>query len=524
MRKSRSDSEGPLASEVEVLARHERALLDLAKRLNLNVTEIYREVVSGDTIASRPVMQRLLSEVEQGAWEGVLVMEVERLARGDTIDQGIVAQTFQFSDTKIITPLKTYDPNNEFDEEYFEFGLFMSRREYKVINRRLQRGRIASFKEGHYVGNKTPYGYRKVKIEGGKGFTLEILEPEADIVRLAFNLYTEGELLPDGSRRRLGPSLICRRLNEMKFPTKSGNTWSPHTIRGMLTNPVYIGKMRWNYKKSVKRMEDGKLVVSRPKADPSEWLIVDGFHPPIIDKQVFDMAQELMANRPPRPVKGDTTIKNPLAGLVVCGKCGRKMARRPYGPRPRADTLMCPDPMCSNVSSDLALVESRIIGGLEDWLSSYRLKWEADSSSANTQIEIKRKSVERLEKDLVALDRQLSSVHDLLEQGVYDTETFLQRSRTIAERIQSAKGSIETLNGEIALESKREEAKKDVIPAVEHLLEVYYTLETPKLKNDMLRAVLEKVVYTKERSARWRGVSPDDFELVLYPRLPDGSG
>ena len=81
-------------------------------------------------------------------------MEVERLARGDTIDQGIVAQTFKFSDTKIITPIKTYNPNNEFDEEYFEFGLFMSRREYKTINRRLQRGRMASVKDGKYVANK----------------------------------------------------------------------------------------------------------------------------------------------------------------------------------------------------------------------------------------------------------------------------------------------------------------------------------------------------------------------------------
>ena len=120
--------------EGETLARHEKLLLEVAKRGNYNVTQIYREVVSGETLAARPVMQQLLSEVEQGVWSGVLVVEVERLARGDTIDQGIVAQAFKYSDTKIITPVKVYDPNNEFDEEYFEFGLFMSRREYKTIN------------------------------------------------------------------------------------------------------------------------------------------------------------------------------------------------------------------------------------------------------------------------------------------------------------------------------------------------------------------------------------------------------
>ncbi len=93
LRKSRTDAEAEARGEGETLARHEKALLELAKRLHLNVTEIYREIVSGDTIAARPVMQQLLSAVEQGVWEGVLVMEVERLARGDTIDQGIVAHT-----------------------------------------------------------------------------------------------------------------------------------------------------------------------------------------------------------------------------------------------------------------------------------------------------------------------------------------------------------------------------------------------------------------------------------------------
>ena len=143
LRKSRADAEAEARGEGETLARHERTLLELAKRQQLNVTEIYKEIVSGESLAARPVMQRLLSEVEHGIWAGVLVMEVERLARGDTTDQGIVAQTFKFSNTLIITPTKTYDPENEFDEEYFEFGLFMSRREYKTINRRLQRGRIS---------------------------------------------------------------------------------------------------------------------------------------------------------------------------------------------------------------------------------------------------------------------------------------------------------------------------------------------------------------------------------------------
>ena len=139
LRKSRQDLEAEARGEGDTLARHRRTLTELAEARSLPVGAIYEEVVSGDTIAARPQMQRLLQEVEAGQWRGVIVMEIERLARGDSIDQGIVARAFKYSETRIITPFKTFDPNNEYDEEYFEFGLFMSRREYKTIRRRLKR-------------------------------------------------------------------------------------------------------------------------------------------------------------------------------------------------------------------------------------------------------------------------------------------------------------------------------------------------------------------------------------------------
>lgn len=91
LRKSRADLELEARGELETLARHEKALLELAERQHLDVEKIYKEIVSGETIASRPEMRRLLEEVENGQWDGVLVMEIERLARGDPIDQGVVA-------------------------------------------------------------------------------------------------------------------------------------------------------------------------------------------------------------------------------------------------------------------------------------------------------------------------------------------------------------------------------------------------------------------------------------------------
>ena len=91
---------------IDVLERHITTLLELAKTLSLPIGAIYREVVSGDSIDTRPVMTQVLSEVEACMWDGALVMDVDRLARGDTIDQGRVQRAFFYSNTRIVTPSK----------------------------------------------------------------------------------------------------------------------------------------------------------------------------------------------------------------------------------------------------------------------------------------------------------------------------------------------------------------------------------------------------------------------------------
>ena len=230
LRKSRKDIEAEQHGDGETLARHEHTLLSLARQKKLIIGNIYREIVSGETIASRPVMQQLLHEVEQGLWDGVLVMEVERLARGDTIDQGVVQRAFQYSNTLIVTPLKTYDPANEFDEEYFEFGLFMSRREYKTIKRRMQAGRYAAAQEGKWPFNVAPYGFRRVKLKQEKGWTLEFDEQEAPVVRLIFSLFT--------GPSRIGVTYIKRNLNMQGIQPRKSQKWTDSTIRDILQNEV----------------------------------------------------------------------------------------------------------------------------------------------------------------------------------------------------------------------------------------------------------------------------------------------
>ncbi|MFQ9184573.1 MAG: recombinase family protein, partial [Thomasclavelia ramosa] len=165
LRKSRSDD--PNEDINDTLAKHEKILFDLADSLNINRKEImqFKEVVSGENIQNRPEMKKLLEYVMEGVLEGVLVVDSQRLARGDTVDQGTIIRAFSINNTKIITPMKTIDPQNEYDQEYFEFDLFMGRREYKMITRRMQRGRHIAAQEGYYVGSIAPYSFSRIKLD-----------------------------------------------------------------------------------------------------------------------------------------------------------------------------------------------------------------------------------------------------------------------------------------------------------------------------------------------------------------------
>lgn len=520
LRKSRMDMEAEARGEGETLARHRRALLDHAKRLTISIDRIYEEVVSGDTIAARPVMQELLEDVQANKWEGVFVMEVERLARGDTMDQGYVAQAFKWSNTLIITPMKTYNPNNEFDEEYFEFGLFMSRREYKTINRRLQRGREASAREGKFVGSIAPYGYERVKIEGDKGYTLKIIPEHARIVRLIFDWYTNGYENEKGELERAGLQKIAHRLNDLGIPPHRKDYWMKMTIKDILTNPTYAGKIRWGYRKVNKKMVDGKAVKSRPLNFNEDCIVVPGLHEAIVSEETFNHAQEILSERPAPPTSYRSEIKSPLAGIIICEKCGRKMVFRAAPSSNKKPYLVCHARACPNVSSPYALVEQRVLNSLRELIAEYeseqRIKGKKDASKI---IEEKNAHIVKLQSDINKLTKQLTKVQEAFEQDVYSVEEYKMRSQTIKEDIEVAKADKEQAQSELDQANDLQHKKATIIPKIKHLLQVYETLPSAKAKNDSLKEVVEKAVYSKDVHGSYHGNSPDDFELTLYPKL-----
>lgn len=450
-------------------------------------------------------------------WDGVLVVEVERLARGDTVDQGLVAQAFKYSNTKIITPSKIYDPNNEFDEEYFEFGLFMSRREYKTINRRLNRGRLASISEGKYIANKPPFGYQRIKLENQKGFSLKIVEDEAKIVKLIFEYFTIGKLNKDGVFELLGCAKIAKELNLLGIKTAADMNWNYNSVGIIIRNPVYIGKIKWGSRPQVKNIINGEVIISRPRKKLEDISLTEGLHQSLISEEQFYLAQDILNNNKKYTIPSRYTNKNPLAGIVVCSICEKKMTRRPYN-NGYNDTLLCSTTGCNNASSFLHLVETSVLSSLVNHLEEFKIQSNNNKLDKNL---VQDKSVSEIsksaKKELEKLQTQFARLYDLLEQGTYTTDVFIKRSNIITEKITALEEHINFLEIKCKNENHKDNLINNIIPRIEYVLENYHKSDVKK-KNELLKSVIDKVLYTKKTGGRWK-VSLDDFTTELYPKM-----
>lgn len=492
LRKSRADEElEKTLGEGETLSKHRNALLKFAKENKLNVTDIKEEIVSGDSLFFRPKMLELLKEVENNMYYGVLVMDIDRLGRGGMKDQGIILDAFKESKTKIITPLKTYDLENEMDEELTEFKTFFSRRELKTINRRMQGGRVRSVEEGNYIATNPPFGYDITFIK--KSRTLKINEHESNAVKLIFKLYIEGN----------GASFIASELNTLGYKTKLGNNFSPSSVLTIIKNPIYIGKIPWKRKDIKKSKTPGKVKDTRTR-DKSEWIIADGKHPGIVTNEIWESAQKILKGRYHIPYQLSNAPVNPFAGIISCGICGKKMVMR----KARGiNRLMCIY-KCGNKSTRFDNVESDCLEALKDYLSNYSA--EIKNSIKKEDIDMYSIQITNLKKELTTLNNQRLKLFDLLERNLYDEDTFLERSKNINDRIENITHTLKSLEKKVKKNSYT--SYEEDIKHFKNVLDAYNLTKDVSKKNNLLKSILYKIKYTKTEKGK-------DYEIKLFPKL-----
>ena len=514
LRKSRSDD--PYMTVEEVLARHERQLQEYALSSFGSIIpeeRIFREVVSGETIADRPVMQSVMKYLESGQIKGVLVIEPQRLSRGDLEDCGRIINAFRYTNTLVLTPPKTYDLSDEYDRKFFEMELTRGNDYLEYTKKILNRGRLASVKQGNYIGSIAPYGYRKIKTGSGKdtAHTLEIVPEQADAVRMMAQLYLAGN----------GFTRIAVHLDSLGIKPLKSDHWSPAAISDILSNPVYIGMIRWNHFKTIKTMQNGQIVKSRPTNHDTDYILVPGKHPAILDQGTFDAIAQRRGKSP--KIKRGHELRNPFAGLVYCGTagCGRSMTFKQFTnyqskvPR-RSESMICPNQrICHTKSVQYSAFVERVKEILSKTVDDFEIKLQNDDGNI---VRIHENIIRNLEQDLVKLKDKDLRQKDAYEDGIYTKEEYASRNAKLQEQICEVQLSIQRAKDTMPPEVDYQERVSRFSDCLSKFEDTDISASEMNL---LLKSCIEKIIYHNSSESK-PGIGrfvANPFELDIYLRL-----
>ncbi len=375
----------------------------------------------------------------------------------------------------------------------------MARKELKIINRRLQNGRIRSIKDGNYIGATPPYGYL---IQESKTERILVPHPEqANVVKLIFKMYVDD---------CMGCGSIANQLNNLGYKSYTGKPWGRGSVSVILKNQVYIGKITWRKKEVCKSStsEKKKDVSTRPI---SEWIVCKGKHDPIIDEATFLKAQKINTSRHHPPFKINNTIANPLSGLIVCGICGMKMKRRPY--KNASPHLICEN-KCGNKSSRFDLIESAVNLSLKEWFLNFNIHLSQENHETQ-MASLFQHQLSILHKEHKELLLQKATVYELFEKKTYDIDTFRERLEVIESRISSIDLNIQNIKKN--LKSNETQREKTGFLGLKNIMDIYSSIDDTAKKNVIIKELVERIVYTKSKDQK-----NDQFSLVIYPKIHYG--
>ena len=495
LRKSRADMEAEKLGEGETLARHKKILTELAARKGLYIGKIYQEIVSGaESIEDRPEIKQLIEDCYAGKYKGILIVEVTRLSRGSQKDAQTIMDCLKYANRNngvlVVTPTKVYDiAHNHDDEEYMEFELFMSRREYKMIKRRMDRGREQAVVEGNYMGSYRPYGYDILKTKTAR--TLIPNADEAPIVKKMFEWTV---------KENLSPRKIAERLDAMGVPTYTGEMeWNAATIKTILTNPTYMGKVKWNDRMQVKTMKNGELITSRPRSNHTDrYMEYDGKHKDyaLVDEATFKAASSrFKADR----TKANLKLVNPFAGLLLCKNCERAMAYQAYKTKPTvAPRFLHKQSTKCNVKSVFASdVMNAVVHSLKLYIEDFEMKVDnLPDEDENTIL----MQIEGLQKKINQVKKKLSKAFDDYEEGIYTANEFVERKAKHNATLEALQKQIIGLENSMPEKEEYEEKILFLSDALDALLDDDLDAE---IKNEYLKRIIDKIEFSRENNAEF---------------------
>lgn len=396
---SEEDDSGSIQNQKAMLIKH-------ASSNGWTIFDIYSDDDYAGTDRSRPEFNRLIEDASDRKFNIVLCKSQSRFTRELELVEKYINGLFPRLGIRFVSLVDSADSESKGNKKARQINGLVNEWFLEELSENIRSVKTSQRLRGYHIGSFAPYGYMKDPDEKGH----LIIDPEAaGVIRKIYGLYLEGK----------GKQVIARILNESGVPNpteykrqhgmvrnkkaQSGTLWSYFTITNILTNEVYIGNMI-----------QGKTGVGNYKTQekiaytPDQWIVVNGTHDPIIDREVWDQVQALIAKK---ATPGQKREEGVFARKVRCIHCGSRMHAVKNGSKRgfKCDRHALSHESCIGAYISLPKLE-RIVAAELYVLSQELLDEEALEEGINPFPELQEMK-NQIEDDIKSLESEIESGH-----------------------------------------------------------------------------------------------------------------
>lgn len=444
-----------------------KAIRNYAKQNDMILPEEFifiDEGISGRKADKRPAFQQMIgtAKLKPKQFDVILLWKFSRFARNR---QDSIVYKSMLRKQCGIDVISISEHLGDDNTSVLIEALIEAMDEYYSLNlaEEVKRGMQEKFSRGGVI-SQPPFGYKM-----GDG----VFVPDknnADIVKMIFSDYLSGT----------GVRTIATKLNDMGIRTTKGNKFDDRHIEYILTNPVYIGKLR--------RSKNGRNDLDRFHEDPENTIYVNGKHEPIIDNEIFENVQKKRLSLKKLYKKYDRKepVEFMLKGLVRCSNCGSTLTM----------SVKHQSLQCSKYARGTCTVSHSIMLKKINALIIQKLK--SDLSTGNFEVNIKRQEEPHKNEIPIATiiekeRKKLARVREAYEAGVDTLEEYKTNKDKIQQRIK-----------ELESMQPKQEAPKDIKKIMEGKFKATLNiLESPdtseSAKNIALRSIVDRIIFIKPR-------------------------
>ena len=493
----------------------ERLLEEWCKKMGYVIYKCYSDRgISGKNIKDRPALKELLSDAKAGKFDMVISWKINRVSRKleDVLKIVNILEKNNITFKSYSEPFETDTPAGRMQ---FQMMALIGEFERGTIAQNVKMGMIAKAKSGNWCGGRV-LGYDLVPNnspeEEKKGKNkLEINEKEAEIVRFIFNEYSKGK----------GYKAITNQINKLGYKTKKGNNFSVGSIRDILTNPVYIGEIRYNVRQNWSEKR-------RRNINPNP-IRVKGKHEAIIDRELWDKVQLILESKKGKPSR-IYDGEYPLTGILRCPKCGAGMVisrttnTLADGTKRRIAYYCCGNwknkgtSVCNSNTIRVDKANEYVFKKIEELVSNEAMI-KAVVKNINKERKDKVKPAKRLlgdiDKELEKLDKRKRKIFEAYEDDILTKEEFQTRKDELNEKIrileEEKKPLLNTISEDVSEEIPYEFIK-DILMNFSKILNSSVSREQQK---KLLHMIISEITMNESREIESIKLNIND-KLVEY--------